>query len=365
MSKSGAWILGKSYLDSLLILFPGLAGAALSRGLAADSTAFLLYAFFAVTLIDSGHVYTTVWRTIFRREERRSHPIYWLAPLLVFTGAALWIWCRAPYLWTFVVYATVFHHITQFYGFLCWYQRLNTRTCWISRGLLYALLILPFLLLHVRSFPAQKIILYADRDILFFPHSGLLHAGLIGYGLVAAAWLVFEVRLLLRGIHEWNRMLAILGPALLYAWCFLRGRSTEEIILPLLLAHGIPYMAVMGLSLTRLNPSRFGSMAVACGAVIATAAVFGSLEWLYEEYVVDVSNDYLWIPTSLGYGLLVGAYLVPTLCHYIFDGRIWKGRHREARLIYGAGSNTAEGIPPLALQTPERGRVLGTTPQAT
>jgi hypothetical protein len=335
MADPRAWILGTSGRDAGLIVFPGLVGVALAWLLREGSPAAHLYAFCAVVLIDSGHVYTTAWRTYLRKEERQSHPIYWVAPLLVLSGVALWVWLRIPYLWAFVVYATAFHHIRQFYGMLRWYQRLNGRRCAPSAFFLYALTLLPLLLFHVRPPGSiQELVYYTNQDLFFAPHSELFHAGMALYGLTACAWLVFELALWSRGVHEPNRCFAVLGPALLYAFCFLWGDSIEEVLFPLLLAHGIPYLAIMSLSLTRLNARVFSTMAKVASLMTLTIAVFGVLEWLYEEHVIEISNAYVDLPVRFGDGFLIMVYLTPLLLHFIFDAYIWTGRHREATVVY-------------------------------
>lgn len=329
------WILGDEVADGALILFPGVLWAAAFPLLPEKSAAVGLLAFFAVAIVDAGHVYATLWRTYFRPEERSSSPIYWIAPLAVVAVVTGWFALGLPKVWSFVVYATLFHHFRQYYGMLRWYERLNGRTCRVSEGFLYLLLALPFALMHVRPEPALKdLMLYAKDDIFLAPNEAAWRTGLWLLAAVWAAWAAFEARLLARGVRELNRLLAVLAPAALSAWCFLKGKDAFSMILPLMIAHGVPYFAVVGLSLRRLDRRRFASTAWTLGLLAATAGGFGLLEWGLEEWALDINNAYVSSPIGFWNSLLLAAYLAPLLCHYILDGYIWTGRHREAKLVY-------------------------------
>ncbi len=332
MMRPGNWILSQFSNDLIFIFLPGIASIAIFSRLPSNSIYLLVYAFFASTIVDSGHVYTTAWRTFFRKEERNSHPLYWIAPLTIITGVFLWVYFRIPYLWSFVVYATIYHHMTQFYGFLRWYQKLNKRISYFSGYFLFALILIPFILFHFRSLPNERY--YTDQDIFFYPNPAFFKIGLFIYASVVIAWLVFEAVLIYKKHFELNRFLALLAPAFLYAYCFLVGKNSIQILLPLLLSHGIPYMAVMSLSLGRLDPKAFHKVYKAVGIIALTAVVGGVANTLYETYVITISNGYVQNGISVIETLLIGIYLVPLFCHYVFDGYLWKSKHKDARLIY-------------------------------
>ena len=335
MAIRRGWILGSFGWDAALILFPGLLAAAVVWLAPEGSVPSVWMAFAAIIFIDTGHQYVTLWRTIFRRQERTSHPIYWVTPFLILLGMTAWFWLRLPYAWAFVVYVTVYHHIRQYYGMLRWYERLNGRRRVASESFLYALSVLPFVLLHVRPLPAMGMRgLYTDQDLFLAPHPGLYRIGLVIYGAVVAAWLLYELALWRRGVREINRSLAVLAPAVVQGGCFLLGRSLATIVVPLLIAHGIPYLAIISLSLTRVDPRGFRTLAKAAAVVLASVVVFGLMEWVYEERWLVISNAYVHAPIAWLQGVLLAVYLVPPLSHYVFDAHIWTGKHREAKLVY-------------------------------
>ncbi len=329
---NGCWILGSFRKDILFIFSPGIIGIFLAAYLPQPSISFAVFVFFTAVLVDSGHVYTTAWRTFFRKEEVLSHWRYWAVPLGIILGVFLWVKLKIPHLWSFVVYATVYHHMTQFYGFLRWYQKLGGKSSSLSRYFLFALMIVPFILLHFRKLPQGGI--YTDQDIFFYPNEGLFGLGLIFYAGVVLSWVLYELYSLRNNTFKINQFLAILGPAILYGVCFLYGKNTVQVISPLLLSHGIPYMAVMDISLPRLNPKLFNTIYKAIGIVAITALIGGLIDLSFENTTIPISNDYTWISVSNFKTLLIGIYLVPLLCHYIFDGVIWKSKHKDAKLIY-------------------------------
>lgn len=336
MSDS-AWILGAPRRDLALILLPGLAGLAIAALFTDGSRPLLLAALVAATLIDSGHVYLTVWRTVFRPAERRAAHIYWSVPLAIFAAVALWLALPLPGLWTALVYLTVYHHVRQFYGVSRWYQKLAGRFDAPSGRWLYALTLIPFALFHVR--PGVRVALFSGDDLLLSPHAGLYTAGLAAFALVVAAWLFREVRLWRRGHREPGRVLSIAAPALLYALCFLVARTETAILLPLLLSHGIPYFALMGHSLRRLEPARYRTALGTAFVLLATAALFGGAEsWLEHSVITTQTPNYASAGVSTGQALLTALLLVPLVSHYIWDAFIWRGDHRDARVIYAAAS---------------------------
>ncbi|MEZ4265932.1 MAG: hypothetical protein R3F39_06100 [Myxococcota bacterium] len=327
------WILGSPPRDLALILLPGLAGFALAALFAEGSQALLLGALVAATLVDSGHVYLTAWRTVLRPDERRASRVYWVVPLAVVLVVALWLWLALPGLWTALVYLTVYHHIRQFYGVSRWYQKLAGRFDAASGRWLYALTLTPFALFHAR--PGVRISLFSGDDLLLRPHATLYAIGLAAFALLVAAWLFREATLWRRGLREPGRVLSIAAPAGLYAASFLVARTETAILVPLLLSHGIPYFALMGLSLRRLEPARYRTVLGTVALLLLTAALLGSAETWFEHSVITTQNPhYARAGVSAAQALLTGLLLVPLLSHYIWDASIWRGDHRDARTIY-------------------------------
>ncbi|WP_295900696.1 hypothetical protein [uncultured Bdellovibrio sp.] len=321
------WILGSFRKDVLWLYFPGLAALLLSFFILRPSptTAFWIYTFVALQFFDSGHVYTTLWRTYLNPEERRRRQAYVYAPLFFFLLFWVWGYFQIPGLAACIIYATIFHNVRQFFGIHKWYQRLNGNYVKWADYLLYFNCFMPFLIAHFRTGPVWNYD-YSDQDIFRFPNEDIYKTLLVFYFIGVTLWLVFET-LRLKKNREWNRVLSAVFPTVLYGVCFLCGRTAAEIVFPLVIAHGVSYFALMSLALSRTQ-KRFSNLQFGTAVVLMTALLFGSLEGVFEEYYLDL--------TSVTLSPLVALYLTPLFCHYYFDAFLWKKTHPESPQVYSA-----------------------------
>lgn len=332
------WILENPPLDLLLIILPGWLGVVLAWNLPQDSLWMTLYAIFAIWFVDAGHTYTTWWRTIFRKEERETHYIYWLAPVATIIGIFLWIKLRIPYLWTVIAYNAIFHQIRQYYGVSRWYQKLNGRHCVVSNRYLYTLLVMPFVLFHFRGI--DWITLYSEGELFLYPAPTIFRVGMGIYLLTFLSWLVFEFRLWQKGIFELNRFLAMLVPISIYGLGFTQGENLAQVVFPILMAHGIPYMAIMDVSLRRLNPKIFTTFVKVLGLMVLTATLLSSIENFASNFMDTLNQAYRYRDTSTGQALLTAVVMTPLICHFVWDAYIWKGTHHEAKTVYSLSDST-------------------------
>lgn len=321
------WILGTFPKEFAFLYFPAIIGVFLGYLIPDLGTQSLVYGILATGIIDSGHVYTTLWRIYFHPEERKSHYSYWLFPVSFFVLFALWFYLEIPHLWPFVVYATLFHHVRQVYGLSKWYQKLNGRQDKISDRFLYAFSFLPMVIYHFR--PEAIARYYTDNDLFLFPDTRIKTGLLILYVLVLISWVAYEWSLTRKGIHELNRVASVGFPAGIYASCFLVGTTVTQILFPLLLLHGIAYIAIVGQSVTRTRKILTAPV-LAFSVMILTAVTFGLGELWFEENIVDYEKG----DSPILMSALVGIWLTPLFCHYAFDALIWRKDHREASLVF-------------------------------
>lgn len=323
------WIFGSSQRDFSFLVLPGLLTAFIVHLYHPEGFWDEALAFFALAFCDSGHVYTTFWRTYANAKERGRTFLYWLVPFLVFWAVALWAFWDVRTLWSAVIFATVFHNYRQFHGILKWEQKINQdKDPWHARSLL-ALCFLPFLIFHFRDIQTEFVV---EGALLHFPDTRLLNLGILFYLVVLISWAVRVLWQIYRGKNIAPVTLAIFTPAFLYALSFLWGRNIAEVLYPLVVAHGFAYMALMSLSLQRTQAPWQRGFIWWFGVMGATALFFGVSEARFEEWLLPRLDpqglkDFL-VPA------LMGLYLVPLLTHYIYDGWLWKSNHPEARLIY-------------------------------
>jgi hypothetical protein len=332
------WILASPLKEFLYLYLPGLLGVAIAfiaPGLGDES---LLYGIFAMGVIDSGHVYTTMWRTWLHGEEVKTKSSYWIFPIFFCVVFSAWFYFELPYLWAFVVYSTLYHHVRQVYGISKWYQKLNRRADRFSDYAVYFFAYFPMVIYHFR--PEAIANYYSEKDLFLYPLPALRDALLFVYLAGSFFWIYREYDLWKKGTKEVNRLLSIAAPAVIYAYCFLVGTTITQILFPLLFLHGITYFGVMELSLKRTQ-KRFSREYVAIMTVLVTAVIFGLSEsWVEENLVGRIPGE-----RPLFNSLIVGLSLTPLFCHYAFDAIIWRKDHREARIVFGPSSEASQSIP--------------------
>ncbi len=332
MTLSKQWILGSRARDLAYLVVPGFVGLLLAAVLPPETTALSLYLLLVTAVVDSGHVYTTLLRTYAHAGERHRL-LYKIVPPLAAVFFTTWFLAGFAGLWSFVVYATAFHHIRQFYGVSRWYQKLEGKFRPSSGRLLYALTILPLVAYHFR--PGATGEFYSDQDLFLMPHAGVFHALRGAYFVVLANWIIAEVGLAWREKKvETGRVLSIATPAALYGVAFFHGRTPAEVLVPLMLAHGMGYFAMMSVGLTRTRETVYPTWSKALLWVLGVAVCFGAIEGAVENLIVDFDTTYPYRVRSFGEAALIGLYLVPLFTHFILDAFIWRGKHPEAKRIY-------------------------------
>ena len=328
------WILGTRRREMFYLYLPGILSVIVAIAFPDFGEESLLYGILATAIIDSGHVYTTAWRTWLYGDEVKTHPGYWMYPLGFFLFFTMWFYFQIPYLWSFVVYATLYHHTRQVYGFSKWYQKLNRRSDPVSDRFLYFFAYFPMIIYHFR--PEAVANYYSEKDLFLYPLPGLRDALLVIYFIAASAWGMREYRLWQSGTRELNRLLSVACPSVVYAYCFLVGSNLSQVLFPLLFLHGIAYLGVMEQSLTRTQ-KRFTRQSIALVTVVITAVVFGLFESYAEENFIGRSLG----PSPWLSSFIVGLSLTPLFCHYAFDAIIWRKNHREAAVVFAPSSESS------------------------
>lgn len=322
------WILGSFNRDFLWLHFPGLLGLLfvfLGREFDADSVRLLIVTLI-IAWIDNGHVYTTVFRTgLNPRDADRSWKILWVL-LAVFLGLALWAELRIPGFWSMVLYVTIFHNARQLWGLHKWYGKLSGRGTERWQDLIFTAMTLGPVLIHfVSPFRSSDLMYVVPGDLWHWP-SETAYWSLLGlYGI---AWLVFLARTLPK-FRSWSqspvRLWGLLTPGLIYGGAFLFGETADEILVPLVLSHGVAYLALMAQTSDRLKLSAWTGFRPLLLGLFIFAAVFGSLEAVSQDLRESLEPDWLW-----------ALLLTPLFTHYVLDAILWRRGHPEAKLVFAA-----------------------------
>jgi len=324
MLGSQTWILRNSTKDLCLFYLPGILAILISKFIsgAEGNWTYLLFTWLALGVLDGGHVYSTLWRTYFNKNELLRRPLYYkLAPVLLFLLFALWVYFGGLYLGYVVVYFTIYHNIRQLFGVSKWYQKINKSFDKGSDFFLYAFCLIPVIAFHFRDNVQTPN--YYDVSGSLYPDQFLFSLSLLIFSLLFLLYAVKEVIFYFKTKQlQTARILSVIYPGLIYSFAFLFSNNIIEILFPLVVSHGLTYLILIDYSLERTTSNYKKKTLI---FVLLAAVVFGSTEFFTESLFVDVSDPTKAIATAL--------FLTPLFCHYLFDAFLWTKDHPESHLI--------------------------------
>lgn len=341
------WIRSPGF-DAAFILapmaLPALAVVAL-RGYFDQDPPLPLWGWLVLVLgIDVAHVYATLYRTYADPEARARHAtLLRLAPLLCWVAGVALYASDDKLFWSALAYLAIFHFIRQQYGFLRIYARSETSTRpgrAIDAAAIYLATLYPIVYWHAHL-PRNFDWLISGDFIPGLP----IWAERATAGLYVAALAAYAVKEILawRKTRSWNwpKQLLLAGTALSWYVGIVWLNGDLAFTLTNVVAHGIPYVALVWSSGERRIPaltSRRGAYA------LAALPLFFGLLWLLAYVEEGLWHGLLWrdkaelfpwfqgLPALQDASLL--AVLVPLLAlpqatHYVLDGFIWRMRRGD------------------------------------
>ena len=322
------WILNSWKKDAFFIILSGPLIFLLMNFVGERSVELALL---AILFLDSGHAYTTIFRTVFHEKKEYRLGLYYRLLLIVLVVVFLWQVLKIPYLFSMVIYFTFFHYLRQNYGILKWYELKNNQYLKMATWFIYLSNLIPFIGMHFRD--NLKVFYYTGSDLFLYPEKNIFLIFQILQLLLLGGFLIFaRLKRLCR-----PSFVFILSHILLYGLLLIPEVKALEAISVIVFSHGMGYLAIMQEGLSKTQPNRFKTLTKTSLFLFVFVLVVGPLEYFLEENYLDISNRYLYETNFLSH-LLIGFYLLPTLGHYIFDGMIWRKSHPESQLIYKASS---------------------------
>ncbi len=304
------WIINKK-IDLLFILFPGTLVIPLLSLAKEESLAYIIIAFIALVFLDTGHVYTTIFRIY-----KKKHS--YLIPLFSFTFLVSWLFYDVPYFWEFIFYITIFHNVRQLYGVTKWYQ---TKTTWYTKTpgrFLYLLTLIPFIAFH---FSTKQIEYYTILKLFRYNSQTLFLLTLIIYTVIVVSFIGY----MLTHKKYIPVHLSIISAASIYGFGFLIAKDSLQQVAPIVVTHGSAYIVLMGYSMKKLS---YQSYIKPLLLLIAVALIFGFAEnTVMENMLVNIDLS------SFNTQVVISLLLTPLLSHYTYDMFIWKKTNKEFRQI--------------------------------
>ncbi len=289
-----------------------------------------------VLLVDVAHVYATLYRTYLHRQAAGKNQSLLVAiPLTCFAASAVAYSIDALLFWRALAYLAVFHFIRQQYGFCALYSRQDPQAFrqwrWLNAAFVYAATLYPIVYWHTHL--PRHFSWFVEGDFAALP-AVANDLGLLVYIVFAVAYVVKEIAQTVQTRQfNWPRNLLLAGTAFTWWVGIITLNSDFAFTMTNVLAHGIPYVALVWLHHGGQKPGLGRQLVV---SYLPLFLGFLALLAYLEEGLWD---GFIWREHGQIFPLFAGlpqvsdpailAILVPLLSlpqstHYVLDGFIWR-----------------------------------------
>ena len=304
--------------------------------------------------IDVSHVWSSIHRTYFDKEEFDNHRrLFIVAPILSFVLSFGLAAISIDLFWRCLAYVAVYHFVKQQFGFMRIYKAKGRdfRKKWISDNfIIYLSMLYPIFYWHI----------HPDLDFAWFVHGDFLLldvsekvqqiSSMIGNGLyfgLLLFWLGEELVVSKKRNEKLmiGKVLWVLTTAGNWYLGIVYFNSDLVFTVTNIVAHGVPYLALIIFYQTKkeaIKTERKPNRAVQIALVILSSVFFLALA---EEYLWDLmvyrDNEAFFgrlisypseHPSIFWQLLAIGLLAVPQVTHYILDGFIWKNNSKNPYL---------------------------------
>lgn len=289
-----------------------------------------------IVFIDVAHVYATLFKTYFVREEFKKRKKLLIAlPMGCFIVGIILFSLGSVVFWSVLAYIAVFHFIRQQYGFMRLYSRKEVKTNWtvaIDDIIIYTATVYPMLYWFFSS--PREFNWFTEKDFIRFENQLVL--GILGwiYGLIVVFYIV---RTIYKSIKEryFNIPKNTIITGTFLSWYCGIVYFNNDLVFTLLnvVSHGIPYIALIYLNeIDKKSELDLGILNYVKG--VGGFFVFISFLLMiafFEECVWEVfvwNEQFSWNNSDFSNWqlFLVPLLTIPQFTHYILDGFIWKSK---------------------------------------
>lgn len=267
---------------------------------------FLTFFLLMAAIIDSGHVYTTFFKTYFDVKQLLNKKHYVLVPLMILS-ISFSLLLKAPLaFWSIFFYWTAFHHIRQYYGVFV----LDTKTKNRSEKWLYQIILfIPLIGMHFRE--NFNLSFYHSKEISFFYSEQLFN------GAVVLFVLTLVVFLMMRQIKKpplSDQFKAVTYPMILF-YALMISTDIKFSIVVLIFSHAVSYIYLVFKTQEKTIFKRKPSLLI----ILLFTFIVGSLSFFTED-LLPMGTETI----SVFSASAIATLLTPVLFHYFIDGVIWK-----------------------------------------
>ncbi|HVF49370.1 MAG TPA: hypothetical protein VNA19_04745 [Pyrinomonadaceae bacterium] len=284
-------------------------------------------------LIDAPHVFGTLSRTYFDREERSARKRLFFGSLVFFLVGPLMVVAGAGFVFFFVAALWAYYHLVkQHYGFMVLYKKKNRDLDRVDNLLDRALLLVaftyPFVFFVARDKEALARVPPVLIGTIWYLERALLAATIVA----ALAWLLRQAQRAVRGEALNAPKYLLLAAAIPMHWVVLLTPMPHKpiaIVAILTIYHNFQYQRLIWFHNRKYAGSTGGRERYGAAEIInrrllhyvAFGLLFGLWYQVPRQYVNHVTGEAtLW--TQLASAFLWGYALI----HYYLDSKIWRVR---------------------------------------
>ena len=304
--------------------------------------------------IDVSHVWSSIHRTYFDREEFRNHRnLFIAAPIISFAVSFGLAFISIDLFWRCLAYVAVYHFVKQQFGFMRIYKAKaqDFRPKKISDNfVIYLSMLYPIVYWHMQ--PDLEFAWFVSGDFILIPSPvDQMLFKQVGNGMyfgLLAGWLVEEIIITKKGNNSFpaGKTLWVLTTAGNWFLGIVYFNSDLVFTITNVVAHGVPYQALIVFYQTKKQAIRTSKKAgrsfLKTGATIVSTVL---LLALFEEYLWDLmvyrDNEAFFgsmipypdeMPSVILQLFAIAVLAVPQITHYILDGFIWKNNEKNPYL---------------------------------
>ena len=297
----------------------------------------------AIVAVDVTHVWGTLYRVYFDREEITRRPVLYIAtPVIIFLFALVVCGLDLHAFWRAVAYFAVFHFIRQQIGWANLYHRragdLSRAERLLDHVIIYAVTFYPLIYWHAHL--PREFAWMVDGDFI----SGIVSPRVLEvatrvYECLIAIYVVMQIALVLRRkTYPWGRWLLVATTAIAWHVGIITFNSDYAFAVTNVFIHGVPYLVLTylyGRERARTAPTNLAAKILRGGVPAFLASLWllaYAEEFFWDHYVWHDHTHYF------GRGVVLSAPLIavltallatPQLTHYVLDGFVWRRRGNE------------------------------------
>lgn len=289
---------------------------------------------FLIVFVDVAHVYSTLFKTYFVKEERQKRRLLYLGiPVLSLVLGIILYQFGDLIFWSALALVAVFHFVRQQYGFMRLYARFESKgfSKTIDNLAIYSATIYPMLYWFCTP---RKFNWFVDSEFSWMlDFSSILPYLTWLYFAIIIIWIMKSVFVSIKSkFFNIPKNLLIVGTFL--SWYFGIVYFNNDLIFTLLnvISHGIPYIALIYIrEIEQKNDTNLKSRLIfksGFGILLFVLVILGFAffeELIWENLVWE--EHFAWFDATSFEGyyfVLIPLLVVPQLTHYLLDGFIWR-----------------------------------------